>query len=138
MEMWGAEDITAQERTGPGFAKRAQDLVVFRRAYAFSLLLHKTSLGFPKLEQYALADQLRRCSKSVCANLIEGFAKQSQSKIEFKRFITIAIGSANEVELWIHYAFDLGYINEQTFQSWTKENNAVVGMLVKFRNSIAP
>lgn len=119
-------------------AKRAQDLVVFKRAYKFSLQLHKTSLNFPKIEQFALADQLRRCSKSVCANLIEGFAKQSQSKIEFKRFITIAIGSANEIQLWIHYSFDLGYIDKNVFDNWIRENDAIIGMLIKFRNSITP
>lgn len=118
------------------FASIAQDLVVFQRAYAFSLLLHKASLSFPQLEQYALGDQLRRASKSVCANLIEGFAKQSQSKADFKRYITIAIGSANEVDLWINYTFDLNYIDEKTFHVWKKENNAIIAMLVSFRNKL--
>jgi hypothetical protein len=54
--------------------ERVEDLTVFRRAYRLSLEVHRASLGFPKIEQYALADQLRRASKSVCANLAEGFA----------------------------------------------------------------
>ncbi len=59
-----------------------EDLEVFRRAYALSLDVHKVSLTFPKMEQYALALQLRRSSKSVCANIMEGFARQRQSSAE--------------------------------------------------------
>ena len=52
------------------------DLDVYQKAYQLSLDIHKATLGFPKLEQFALADQMRRASKSICANLAEGFAKQ--------------------------------------------------------------
>ncbi|WP_263498206.1 four helix bundle protein [Mesorhizobium sp. CA13] len=58
-----------------GYIKRARDLDVYRRAYAVSLDVHKATLVFPKMEQYALADQMRRSSKAICANLAEGFAK---------------------------------------------------------------
>jgi 23S rRNA-intervening sequence protein len=57
-----------------------EDLDVFRRAYAISLDLHLASLKFPKIEQFGgLADQMRQASKSICANLAEGFGKQRQS-----------------------------------------------------------
>jgi four helix bundle protein len=138
--MWREGDVESIMESDITFPKpivrRAKELVVFKRAYAFSLVLHKASLTFPKIEQFALADQLRRSSKSICANLVEGFSKQSQSKLEFKRFITIAIGSANETDLWINYTFDLGYVNESTFQDWIKENDAVIGMLVNLRNRL--
>jgi hypothetical protein len=65
-----------------------EDLDVFRRAYAISLDLHQVSLKFPKIEQFGgLADQIRRASKSICANLAEGFGKQRQSNLEFKRYL---------------------------------------------------
>ena len=48
-----------------------EDLEVFRRAYRVSLEVHRASLGFPSIEQRALADQIRRASKSICANLVE-------------------------------------------------------------------
>jgi len=44
------------------------DLDVYQKAYQLSLDIHKATLGFPKLEQFALADQMRRASKSICAN----------------------------------------------------------------------
>src|SRR5512144_3433934 len=90
-----------REQTEPdGEAISFERLEVFQRAYRLSLEVHRASLTFPDLEQRALADQIRRASKSVCANLVEGFAKQAQSKAEFRRFIVMAIGSADEMRLW--------------------------------------
>lgn len=73
-----------------GYIKRAKDLDVYRHAYGVSLDVHKATLVFPKMEQYALADQMRRSSKAICANLAEGFAKQTHSRPEFARFISMA------------------------------------------------
>ena len=86
------------------YIKRAKDLEVYRRAYAVSLDVHRATLVFPKIEQYAPADQMRRSSKAICANLAEGFAKQTHSRPEFARFISMAMGSCSEVETWISYA----------------------------------
>ena len=87
-----------------------EDLEVFQRAYRMSLTIHRESLRFPEHEQRALGDQLRRASKSIPANIAEGFGKQRLSKAEFRRFLMIAIGSADEMRVWIRYCFDLGYI----------------------------
>ena len=59
-----------------------------------SLEIHRTRPDFPRIEQFALADQVRRASKSICANLAEGFGRQRLSKPEFRRFLVMAIGSA--------------------------------------------
>ena len=55
---------------GRGQQERAsafEDLMVFQRAYAISLAVHRASLDFPAIEQRGLADQVRRASKSICA-----------------------------------------------------------------------
>ena len=87
-----------------------EDLDVFRRAYRVSLEVHRASLEFPPIEQRALADQIRRASKSICANLVEGFGRQGWSKPEFRRFLMMATGSADEMQVWVLYCRDLGYI----------------------------
>jgi four helix bundle protein len=112
-------------RRGIGFER----LEVFQRAYRMSLEVHRASLMFPELEQRALADQVRRASKSVCANLVEGFAKQVQSKAEFRRFIVMAIGPADEMRLWSHYCFDLGYVDEETWRRWRDDYQEITRML---------
>ena len=106
-----------------------EDLDVFQRAYRLSLEVHKASLGFPPIEQYALGDQLRRASKSICANLAEGFAKQSRSAAEFRRFVLIAMASSDEMRVWVRYCLDLGYIDEPTWQRWRDEYQEISKML---------
>ena len=64
-------------------AKSFEDLAVFKLAYRVSLEIHRASLDFPAIEQRALADQIRRASKSICANLAEGFGRQGVSTAEF-------------------------------------------------------
>ena len=101
-----------------GFANRVEDLEVFRRAYRLSLEVHRASLEFPRIEQFALADQVRRASKSICANLAEGFGRQQQSKPEFRRFLIMALGSADEMQVWTMYCRDLGYIGADVAEHW--------------------
>ena len=93
-----------------------EDLDVFRRAYAVSLEVHRVSLSLPDVERWAMADQMRRASKGICANLAEGYGKQARSKPEFRRFVQMAIGSADEMRVWLRYAHDLGYIDAAQWQ----------------------
>jgi four helix bundle protein len=120
-----------------GFVSSAKDMDVFKRAYELSLKIHQASLGFPQREQYGLADQLRRSSKSICSNLIEGFAKQINSKREFARYVVISLGSCNEVLLWLRYAGDLGYLSLETSQTWQKEYDEIARMLNRLYKSIS-
>jgi len=104
-------------------------LDVYAKAYALSLRIHALSLAFPKHEQYSLADQFRRCSRSVCANLAEGFGKQSFSKPEFRRFISMSIGSTTESRVWNDYARDLGYVDLPTYEAIENELISIDKML---------
>src|SRR6201984_3927726 len=106
-----------------------EDLEVFQRSYRLSLEIHRASLTFPAVEQRALADQIRRASKSICANLAEGYGRQKGSKAEFARFVRMAIGSSDEMRVWLRYAFDLGYSDELTWQGWRDEYQTVTRRL---------
>ena len=76
-----------------------------------------------------LGDQIRRASKSVCANLAEGYSKQAYSTAEFKRYLQIAIGSADEMRVWVRYCLDLGYIDRSTALKWRDEYIEIAKML---------
>ena len=112
-----------------------EDLVVFQKAYKASLKIHRFSLTIPRIEQYGLAQQIRAASKSICVNLAEGFGKQSISKAEFKRFVLIAIGSADEMRVWLTYCLDLGYINENEYRELYKEYRDIAKMLTGLHKS---
>jgi four helix bundle protein len=116
--------------------KEAWELDVFKRAYSISLDIHKISKSFPKDELFGLTNQIRRCSKSICANLAEGFAKQQFSKPEFKRFITMAVGSSIEVRVWIKYCADLQYISSVQALEWAKEYDIITKMLRKLHGAV--
>ena len=74
-----------------------EDLEVFQRAYRMSLEVHQITLRLPRIEQHVLGDQLRRASKSICANVAEGYGRQKSSKAEFRRFLQLAVGSSDEM-----------------------------------------
>ena len=112
-----------------GAVRSFEDLDVFKRAYRASIEVHKVTLKFPQIEQWALGDQIRRASKSICANIAEGFGKQRQSRAEFKRFVMMAMGSADEMRVWLRYALDLGYIEEKQWQPWRDEYQQIAKML---------
>ena len=110
-------------------ASHFEDLLVFRRAYQISLEVHRISLQFPRIEQFGLAEQIRRASKSICANVAEGFGKQDRGGGEFRRFLRIAAGSADEMQVWAQYCVDLGYVEAATGQRWRDEYQQIARML---------
>jgi four helix bundle protein len=121
--------MEAERRTDE--VRSFRDLVVYQSAYRLSLEVHKATLRFPKMEQYALADQMRRASKSICSNIAEGFAKQRASSAEFRRFTMIAIGSSDEMKVWLDYSRDLGYVEAAQVEEWHMQYTRICRMLHK-------
>ena len=103
--------LETRRNTSPLYDK----LDVFKKAYDLSLAIHKRSLSFPKFEQYELASQLRRSSKSICANVGEGMSRQASSN-DVVHFLRTAIGSCDETRIWLKYAVDLGYIEAEEYE----------------------
>jgi len=126
----------AQKKISSRFASSVEGLEVYKLAYNLSLEIHKASLEFPKIEQYELASQIRRSTKSIVANLAEGYAKRSQSQPEFSRFISLAIGSAGEVNTWLHYVRDLKYLHSDQTDRLQDQYDKVVRMLQNLRTSL--
>ena len=114
-------------------ARSFEELDVFQRAYRLSLDIHRFSLTLPPIEQRALGDQLRRASKSVCANLAEGFGRQSASQVEFRRFVLMVLGSADEMRLWCRYCLDLGHVDDAVWRQWRDAYQEVARMLQGLR-----
>jgi four helix bundle protein len=110
-----------------------EDLEVYQRAYRLALELHKASLQFPKIEQFALADQIRRASKSVCANIAEGFARQRGSSADFHRFLILALGSSDEMKVWLSFCADLGYVSAADTKRMRDEYSIIARQLHALR-----
>jgi four helix bundle protein len=116
----------------------AWKLKVFQRAYRLSLEVHRASFGWPRVEQYGgVADQLRRASKAVCALVVEGGGRQPGSDPEFRRYLSMAMGSADEARLWCDYAADLAYVPRETALAWQDELRQIARMLHGLRNNLS-
>lgn len=94
-------------RNAPGGYR---DLDVYQRSLEALVRVHEVAASLPAIERYELASQLRRASKSIPANIAEGYARRRSPK-EFVSFLTIALGSANEIEVHAEVAHRLGYID---------------------------
>jgi four helix bundle protein len=88
-----------------------RDLKVFQLAYGLALEVFSDTSGFPKSEIYSLSDQIRRASRSVAANLAEAHRKR-RYKNAFVLKVTEADAEATEVQLWLDFAKDFGYLSE--------------------------
>ena len=104
-------------------------LAVYQKAYQLALEVHRTSLDFPKIEQYGLAQQLRASSKSIAVNTAEGMGKQ-ESPADVKRFIRMAMGSCDETRVWLEFARDLGYLDAEQ-QAALEERYREVGRMLR-------
>lgn len=86
-----------------------KDLKVYQLSFAAAMEVFKSSREFPREELYSLTDQVRRSSRSVPANIVEGWAKRHYENV-FRRHIQDAIGSADETKLWLDFALECGYL----------------------------
>ena len=105
-----------------------RELTVYQRAYKCSLEIHRLSMEFPPFEQRELGSQIRRATKSIAMNIAEGYGKKS-SLADFKRFMTMALGSNDEVRVQLEYCRDLGYISEEQYGFYEQEHIEIGKML---------
>jgi len=95
--------------------KDFRDLKVWQRAHQVALTIYRCTRDFPREETYGMVSQLRRCSSSVAANIAEGCGRSGNA--EFGRFLTMAMGSASELEYFILLARDLHYLSPEKHET---------------------
>jgi len=88
-------------------ARTFRDLIVWRKAHEFVLVVYKYTSGFPKQETYGLSIQMRRAAVSTAANIAAGFRKRG--RLDKVRFMNTAEGSIEENRYYLILAQDLGY-----------------------------
>ncbi len=98
------------------------------------LEVHRALKTLPIYERNELASQMRRASKSCPANIAEGWAKRRFEK-EFKKHLDSALGSANEMEVHVETAKDLGYWQRKFSEDILKRYQNLGGKLTNLRNN---
>ena len=108
--------------------KSAKELRVYKAAYALAMDILKISRKWPLEEKYSLTDQIRRSSRSVCANLREAWAKR-RYKAHFISKLTDSDAENSETDTWLDFACDCGYLSNEKHEDLTRGCRAVGAML---------
>lgn len=109
-----------------------RDLEVYRAAFALQRRIFQVCRDWPKVESYALIDQIRRCSRSVGANVAEAWAKR-RYPAHFLSKLTDADGELQETLHWLATANDCGYLPAETYAQLTEEATRLgqrLGMMI--------
>jgi len=105
-------------------------LKVWEKAHHLTVQIYRITKNLPSNERFGLTAQLRRAAASIPTNIAEGCGRDSER--ELARFMSIAAGSASEVEYQLLLACDLNYIQNETYGELNQEVNEVKKMLSSF------
>jgi four helix bundle protein len=105
------------------------DLEVYQKAFDAAMQIFELSKTFPKEEIYSLTDQMRRSSRSICANLAEAWRKRRYEKAFISK-LSDAESEAAETQVWLEFAFQCGYLERDNTSALYEQYNGVLRTLV--------
>ena len=105
-----------------------KDLSVYRKAFNQAVEIFRISGNFPKDEKYSLTDQIRRSSRSVCANLGEAYRKR-QYESYFISKVSDADMENTETEIWLDFSLEFNFIDMEIYADMV-QNNREIGRLL--------
>ncbi len=127
------KEISKQEnKINQMLIKSHKELEVYKHAFNAALEIYKLTLLFPNDEKYSLTDQIRRSSRSVCANIAEAFRKRRYEK-HFVSKLTDAESEAAETQVWLEFANAHKYVDATLFESLLDKYEHIIAMIVKMQ-----
>ena len=114
--------------------KSHKDLNVHKKSFALAMEIFWITRKFPKEERYSLTSQIVRSSRSVSANIAEGWGKREYDSV-FKQMLVNALGSNSETEDWLDYSLACEYITKEEYNKFLNEVNDIGKMLTKLHQN---
>lgn len=117
-----------------------RDLKVYQLAYKSAMEIFQASKTFPQEERFSLTDQIRRSSRSVAANIAEGFRKRQYPNMFVSKMADSDAESA-ETQVWLDFARDCGYLPENlhaTLIGQYEEIGKMLGAMIQHPEKFAP
>jgi len=111
-----------------------KELMAYVKAFQLANDIYDVSSQFPKEEKYSLTDQIRRSSRSVCANLAEAYRKRDYPKHFFMK-LTDCQGENSETLVWLDFALQYNYISAEKYSPLIELNNEVGKLLTYMMNN---
>ena len=112
--------------------RRHRDLDVYQRAFHVAMEIFEASKTFPRQETYSLTDQIRRSSRSECANLAEAWRKRRYEKAFISK-LSECESEAAETQVWIEFAVKSGYLSRDVgvdlYTKYDKIIATIVGLI---------
>ncbi len=113
-----------------------KDLEIYKVAHEVALEIHKLSLKLPEFEKYEEASQIRRASKSIAANIVEGFGRR-RYKQDYMRFLVLAHSSCDETKGHLEFLFETGsLVNQEIFNKLKDQLIMLSKMISSFIKAI--
>lgn len=112
---------------------RHTDLDVYQRDFAAAMGVFRLSKRFPQHERYSLTDQIRRSSRSVAANIAEGWRKRRYAA-SFVSKLNDSEGEAAETQSWLQFAVESEYVEADSSRELYTEYDSLIAMLVTMQN----
>ena len=122
------------QRNSPKFISSHEDLEVYQIAFDAAMEIFELSKNFPKEEKYALTDQIRRCSRSVCANLAEAWRRRRYQG-SFLSKLNDAEAEAAESQVWLKFAVKCDYLDVDSGRKLYSQYNQILGLIVIMTNN---
>lgn len=110
-----------------------EDLNAYKAAFSAAMEIFNLSMDFPKVERYSLTNQVRRSSRSVCANIAEAFYRRKYPK-SFSLRISDAIAEAAETRVWLNFSCRCNYMSPDSYKNLDDTYKKIIGMLITMIN----
>ena len=110
-----------------------KDLIAYKKAFELAMEIFEISKRFPKEEKYSLTDQVRKSSRSVCANLAEAY-RRKRYPLHFISKLTDCDAENSETGVWLDFAYECLYINNDEHNQLTfkkEEVGKLLGDMIK-------
>ncbi len=114
-----------------------RELDVYKIAFEASMDIFHSSKKFPAEERYSLTDQIRRSSRSICANLAEAWRKRRYEGA-FINKLSDAEAEAAETQVWLEFAVKCEYLDVNTARKLYRAYDQILGKLVNMINRPTP
>ncbi len=114
--------------------RKLESLVAWKVANQVATVAYRLTMAQPLERHFALADQIRRASLSIPANMAEGYALSTRSQLI--RCLRISLGSACELRCHLLRALDLELVDKDDSEDTIEESDWLVGLLVGLLKSI--
>ncbi len=113
---------------------KLKDLNVWRKSIDLAVEIYALTKSFPSDEKFGLVSQMNRCSVSISSNIAEGCGRHSTK--EFYQFLSIANGSAYELETQLLISSRLNYITKDFYQSINNKIEEVQKMIYGLQSAL--